>query len=129
LRFIKAIVVFVPTSPDAARGRVWNRRCRLIIEIGGATGLFGGHASQPHTFVGKEDGGSSEQELTELQDRIQSPTLKEKDAATQKTDRREENVVIPGKGGLERPHEIEERTANSKHDSNDACPVETGINH
>jgi hypothetical protein len=45
--------------------------------------LFGGDAPQPNTFVGKKDGGARQQKLSKLQNRVLSPSLKEKNASTQ----------------------------------------------
>jgi hypothetical protein len=66
--------------------------------------------------------------LTELEDRIEPPALKEEDAAAEQANGSEENVVIAGQRRFETPHEVEEGAANGQHDSNDAGPVQAGVN-
>ena len=101
----------------------------VVVEVGGTAGLFGGHPPQADALVGEEDGGAGEQELAELQDRIETPALEEEDAAAEQADGGEEHVVVAGQGRLEAPHEIEESPTDRQHDPDDAGPVEAGIDH
>ena len=60
-----------------------------------ATCLFCGDTPEANTLVGKENGGGGQQELTNLEDGVQTPTLKQQNPPTEQTDGREENVVVP----------------------------------
>ena len=99
LRFIKAFVGLVPPTAQPPGRAAWWRW--LIIEVRRTPGLFRGDAAEAHTFVGKEHGCSRQQELPELEDRVESPTLEEQNPSTEKADRRKENVVIPCERWLE----------------------------
>jgi hypothetical protein len=126
LGLIKAIDVVTEVAAAAHAGPGGGF---VVVEVGGATGLLGGHRAQAHALIGKENGGAGKQELTELQDWIQAPALKDQDPAAQQANGRKKNVVIAGQGWFEAPHEIEERPAHGQHDSNDAGPVQAGIDH
>ena len=127
LGFIKAVVGGIPSPIQAARRPTgWSR---LIIEIGRAAGLLSRNTPQPHAFVSEENGGAGEQELSELEDRIEAPALKKENAPAKEADRCEENVVIAGERRFKAAHEVEQGTANGQHDPNDAGPIQTGINH
>jgi hypothetical protein len=67
--------------------------------------------------------------LTELQDRIQAPTLEKQNATTQQANGGEEDVVIPCQRRLKAAHEIEKCPAHREHNAHDAGPIEAGINH
>jgi hypothetical protein len=97
LRLIEAIAL--PFSPAPAphagpEGTCWSGF--FVVEIGRSARLFGGDAPQAHTFIGEENGRSSQQKLAELQDRIQAPTLEKQNATAQEANGGEEDVVIPG---------------------------------
>jgi hypothetical protein len=55
--------------------------------------------------------------------------LEKEDPAAEQAHRRKKHVVVPGQGGLEAPHEIEQSSPNRQHDADDAGPIEAGINH
>ena len=91
LGFIEAIAL--PFSPAAAphawpEGTCWSGF--FVVEIGRSARLLGGDAPQAHTFIGEENGRSSQQKLAELQDRIQPPTLEKQNASTEQADGGEE---------------------------------------
>jgi hypothetical protein len=90
--------------------------------------LLRGDPTQAHTLVGKEDRGSGQQKLAELENRIEPPTLEKQDATAQQADGGKKHVVITGQRWFEAPHEIEEGTAHGQDDANDAGPVQAGIN-
>jgi hypothetical protein len=94
-----------------------------------AARLLGGHPPQPHALVGEEDGGAGQQELAELEDRIEPPALKKENAAAEQAHGGEEDVVIAGEGRLEAAHEVEQRAADGQHDAHDAGPVQAGVDH
>ena len=97
LRLIEAIAL--PFSPAAAPHARPEGTCGsgfFVVEIGRSARLFGGDAPQAHTFIGEENGRSSQQKLAELQDRIQAPTLEKQNATAQEANGGEEDVVIPG---------------------------------
>jgi hypothetical protein len=58
-------------------------RTFIIHDRGIAFGLFSGNSPHPNTFNGKENGGTSQQELTKLKDWVLSPTLKKQNPTTQ----------------------------------------------
>jgi hypothetical protein len=96
LRFIEAIVLaFSPAAATHARtkGTGWNGF--FVVEVGRAARLLGGDAPQTHTFVGEEDGRSSQEELAELKNRIQAPTLEKQNATAEQANGGEKDVVIP----------------------------------
>jgi hypothetical protein len=126
LGLIEAIGIVAPVAATAHPGfREWL----VVVEIGGAPGLFGGHTAQANALVRKKYGGASQQKLAELQDRVEAPTLEKQDAAAQQANGGEEHVVIAGQGRLKAPHEIEERTTNGQHDPNNAGPIQAGVDH
>jgi hypothetical protein len=126
LRLVEAVGVIAPITSATHAGPGGRL---VIVEVGGAPRLFGGHAPQAHALVGEENSGAGQQELPELQDRIETPALEEEDAAAEQADSREKHVVIAGQGWLEAPHEIEEGPANGQHDANDAGPIQAGVDH
>ena len=85
--------------------------------------------TQANAFVSEKDRSAGEQELPELQNRIEPPSLEKQDSAAEKTDGRKENVVVACQRWLEAAHEIQHCATNGQHDSNNAGPVETGVNH
>jgi hypothetical protein len=127
LWFVEAVKVVAPGIAATDAGS--DRRTVVVINEGGAAGLLGGDSPQAHAFVGKENGGAGQQKLAELQDRIETPALEKEDPAAEQAYRRKKHVIVPGQGGLEAPHEIEESTAYRQHDADDAGPIEAGINH
>jgi hypothetical protein len=130
LRLIEAIAL--PFSPAAAPHAGPEGTCGsgfFVVEIGRSARLFGGDAPQAHTFIGEENGRSSQQKLAELQDRIQAPTLEKQNATTQQANGCEEDVVIPCQRRLKAAHEIEKCPAHREHNAHDAGPIEAGINH
>jgi hypothetical protein len=130
LGFIEAIGVPIP--PAAATHARPERTCGhrfFVVEIGRSAGLLGGDAPQAHTFVGEENGRTSQQKLAELEDRIQAPTLEKQNATAQQANGGEEDVVIPCQRRLEAAHEVEKCPAHREHDAHDAGPIEAGINH
>ena len=92
LGFIEAVVAVVVATHASS----WSPCWRLVIEVCGATGLLCRNTSQANALVGKEHCCARQQELSELKDGIESPALEEQDAAAQKTDGSEENVVVAG---------------------------------
>tara|TARA_B100000405_G_scaffold165624_1_gene115756 strand:- start:194 stop:796 length:603 start_codon:yes stop_codon:yes gene_type:complete len=111
LRFIKTVVAaIIPTAAKSA-GAIAAGRSGFVIEIGGAPCLLGGDAAKPNAFVGEEHGCSCQQELPELKNRVETPALEEEDAAAKQPDGCEEHVVVPGQSRFERPHEIEQSSA------------------
>jgi hypothetical protein len=96
LRLIETVVIVIPATPETAGARATADRSWFILEIGRTPGLFRRDAAQSHALVGEEHRGACQQELTELEDRIQPPALEKQNAAAQQTDRREKDVVIAG---------------------------------
>jgi hypothetical protein len=76
LRVFKAVVPLLPAALKAAGAGFTAHRGRFVIEIGRAAGLFRGNAPQPDTFVGEKNCGAGQQELTELKNGVQAPSLK-----------------------------------------------------
>ena len=91
--------------------------------------MLRGDPTQPHAFVGEKDRGASEEKLAELENRVEAPALKKEDAAAEQAHGGEEDVVIPGQGWLEAPHEVEESPTHRQHNADDAGPVQTGVDH
>jgi hypothetical protein len=127
LRFVKAVVVLIPSAAKASGARLSHWRSRFIIEIGGASSLLRRDASQANAFVRKKHCRACQQELPELKNRIKAPALKKEDSSAEKSDCGKENVVIPCQRRLEGAHEIEKRTADGQHNSDNAGPIKTGI--
>jgi hypothetical protein len=125
--FVESVVGGLPSTVQATRRA--SGRNGLLVEVGRASRLFGRHAPQPHAFVGEKHRGAGEKKLTELQDRVEAPALKEKNAAAEKADGSEKHVVITCQRRFEAAHEVEKSSANGQHDANDAGPIQTGINH
>jgi hypothetical protein len=50
--------------------------------------LLSGDPTEPHAFVREEHGGASQQELAELKNRIEAPSLKKEDAAAKQSNSR-----------------------------------------
>ena len=128
LRFVKAVVVLIPSAPEASGTRLPPWCCRFIVEIGGASCLLRRDTPQANAFVREKYCGAGQQKLAELKNRIKAPALKKEDSSAKKSDCGKENVVIPCKRRLERAHEIEQRTADGQHNSDNAGPIKTGIN-
>jgi hypothetical protein len=84
-------------------------------------------APQANAFVREKHCGARQQKLAELKNRIKAPALKKQDSAAEKSDCGKENVVIPCERRLERAHEIEQRTTDGQHNSDNAGPIKTGI--
>jgi hypothetical protein len=61
-----------------------------------ALSLFRGNSPQSNTFNRKENHRTCQQKLTELQDRVLTPTLKEQDTSTQQPNGGKENIVVAG---------------------------------
>jgi hypothetical protein len=91
--------------------------------------LFRGNPPKANTLVSKKHGGSSQQELSKLENWIEPPALKEKNSSAEQAYRREEHVVITGESGLETAHEVEHCSTYCQHNANNAGPIQTGINH
>jgi hypothetical protein len=126
LWFVKPVVVVIQAASRPAVGNAsWGR---FIFEVGRAPGLFGGDTPKSDAFISEEHGGTRQQELTELQDRIKTPTLKKENAAAEKADRCKENVVIPCQSRLERAHEVEQGPTHGKHNAHNAGPIQAGVN-
>jgi hypothetical protein len=66
--------------------------------------------------------------LAKLKNGVKAPALKEQNSSAEESDGGKKNVVIPCKRGLERAQEIEQRTADGQHNSDNAGPIKTGIN-
>jgi hypothetical protein len=126
LGFVEAVHTFtpLPSTPHAGAGGGL-----IVVEVGGAAGLFGGDAPQAHALVGEEHRGAGQQELAELEDWIEAPTLKEQNAAAEEAHGGKKHVVVARQGWLEAPHEVEEGSANSQHNADNAGPIQAGVNH
>jgi hypothetical protein len=98
LGLIKAINSVIPPALPTHAGAIGAAGGNgfVVVEVGGTARLLGGDAPEAHTFVSKEHGRTSQQELAELEDRIQAPALEEQDAAAQQADSSKKDVVIPG---------------------------------
>ena len=81
LRLVETLVVVIPTTPQSTGGGSAANGSRFILEIGGTPRLLCSDAAKTHALVGEEHRGACQQELTELQDRIQPPALEEQNAA------------------------------------------------
>jgi len=99
----------------------------LILKVRGAAGLLGGDAPEAHALIGKKHCGAGQEKLAELEDRIEPPALKKQDAATQKADGGEENIVVTGQRRFKTPHEIEEGAAHGQHNADNAGPIQAGV--
>lgn len=128
LRFVKAVVILIPTAAEASGARLSPWRCWFIVEVGGASCLLRRDAPQTNAFVREKHCGAGQQKLAELKNRIKAPALKKQNSSAEKSDCGKENVVIPCKRRLERAHEIKQRTADGQHNSDNAGPIKTGIN-
>ena len=127
LGIVKAVgvVAEVPSATHARSGTGFV----VVVEVGGAAGLFRRHTPEPHALVAEEDGGGGQQELTELKDRIQAPALEKENAAAEQADGGKKHVVVASQSRLEAPHEIEESPADGQHDPDNAGPIQAGVNH
>jgi hypothetical protein len=98
LGLVKAINSLVPPTLPTHAGAIGasGGDGLVVVEVGGTARLLGGDAPEAHTLVGKEHSRTSQQELAELEDRIQAPALEEQDAAAEQADGGKKDVVIPG---------------------------------
>jgi hypothetical protein len=119
------LITEIATTTHAGPGRGFL----VVVEVGRAAGLLRRHATQPNALVAEEDGGSGQQELTELEDRIKAPALKKENAAAEKPNGGKKHVVVARQSRLEAPHEVEESPADGQHDPDNAGPIQAGVNH
>lgn len=126
MRFVEAVIGIVISTTQAASGSPGRG---LVIEISRPFGLFCRNTSETHALVGKKDCGASKEKLSELEDWVKTPSLEEQNSSAEKADGGKKDVVIAGQRWLEAAHEIQHCAANGQHDSNNAGPVETGVNH
>jgi hypothetical protein len=89
--------------------------------------LLRGDAPQPDTFVSEKDRGAGKEELAELKNRVEAPTLEEQNSSAKQAHGGKKNVVVPGESRLEVPHEVEECSTYRQHDADDTGPIKAGV--